>query len=72
MNLRAVTTQLSGLRGIYLPAPPRKIQMFRRRLSVVFVPEAAQTLKIRHAMGHSIQNLGTTLNEIRSVQTRRV
>jgi hypothetical protein len=69
MNLRAMTSQLAGLRGIN-PPRPRKIPMFRRRLAVTFAPEAAQPLKIRHAMGHSIQNLGTALSETRSVQNR--
>jgi hypothetical protein len=70
MNARSVTTQMTGLRGWCPPPPPRKIPMFRRRLSVTFVPQTDQTLKIRHAAGHSIQNLGTKLNEIRSAQNR--
>jgi hypothetical protein len=65
-----MTAQLAGLRGVCPPPRPRKIPAFRRRLAVTFVPQAAQPLKIRHAAGHSIQNLGTPLNETRSVQNR--
>jgi hypothetical protein len=67
MNVRAATSQLTGLRSLWSPAP-RKIPMFRRRLAVVFMPHNAVTLKIRHSVGHTIQNLGTPLTEIRFVQ----
>jgi hypothetical protein len=70
MNVRAVATQISGLRGLIPPPPARRIPMFRRRLSVSFASPVSQTLKIRHALGHSIHNVGTSLNETLSVRSR--
>ena len=72
MNVRAVTSQISGLRGMVPPPAARKIPMFRRRLLICFTPPVTQPLKIRHAMGHTIQNVGTPLNEIRPAQSRHV
>ena len=68
MNLR-----LAGLQLASIGAPPRQRPVYRprQRLQVQTFPEAAQSVKIRHAS----QNVGTVVspaNEILPPQTRLV
>jgi hypothetical protein len=65
LNLRMATMQMAGVR---IPPRVRTIPMLRRRLSVTFVAESAQPLKIRHAG----QNLGSPATGKQPTQSPRV
>ena len=65
LNLRMATMQLVGLR---IPPRVRTVPTLRRRLTVTFVPEAAQPVIMRHAS----QNLGSPVTETQPAQSPRV